>query len=189
MPSSLVRHEMFARAAALTGLLAALLAAPIPLAAGTGVPASETASRLAVYAMKKGLDTGDLWGDALASKDFAEVALTKADAAKAKDLLWDRHARQITKDREAEINDGKLVIGSHTMPIYLKTFGTEPKEGWSLWISMHGGGGAPKAVNDSQWENQKRLYRLEEGIYAVPRARPTTGTSGTNRTSTSSSTA
>jgi dienelactone hydrolase len=35
---------------------------------------------------------------------------------------------------------------------------------------MHGGGGAPKAVNDSQWENQKRLYTLEEGVYVVPRA-------------------
>ncbi|MFM9118192.1 MAG: dienelactone hydrolase family protein, partial [Planctomycetota bacterium] len=36
--------------------------------------------------------------------------------------------------------------------------------------SMHGGGGAPKAVNDSQWENQKRLYTLKEGVYVVPRA-------------------
>lgn len=35
---------------------------------------------------------------------------------------------------------------------------------------MHGGGGAPKAVNDRQWENQKRLYQLNEGIYLVPRA-------------------
>jgi hypothetical protein len=37
-------------------------------------------------------------------------------------------------------------------------------------FSMHGGGGAPKAVNDSQWENQKRLYTLKEGVYVVPRA-------------------
>jgi hypothetical protein len=170
MPSSLAPHEMFARAAALAGLLAALLTAPIALAAGTSAPVNETASRLAVYALKNGLDQGELWGDALASKDFAQVALTKADAARAKDMLWQRHSRQIAKDREAEIKNGKLEIGKHSMPIFLKTFGTEPKEGWSLWISLHGGGGAPKAVNDSQWENQKRLYRLEEGIYAVPRA-------------------
>ena len=61
-------------------------------------------------------------------------------------------------------------MASATMPFFLKTFGKQPKEGWSLWISMHGGGGAPKAVNDQQWENQKRLYRLEEGIYVAPRA-------------------
>jgi hypothetical protein len=35
---------------------------------------------------------------------------------------------------------------------------------------MHGGGGAPAKVNDSQWENQKKLYRLEEGVYVAPRA-------------------
>jgi len=37
-------------------------------------------------------------------------------------------------------------------------------------ISMHGGGGAPTKVNNQQWENQKKLYRLEEGVYVVPRA-------------------
>ena len=35
---------------------------------------------------------------------------------------------------------------------------------------MHGGGGAPPRVNDRQWENQKRLYKLPEGVYLVPRA-------------------
>jgi hypothetical protein len=35
---------------------------------------------------------------------------------------------------------------------------------------MHGGGNAPARVNDSQWRNQIRLYRPEEGIYVAPRA-------------------
>ena len=51
-----------------------------------------------------------------------------------------------------------------------KTFGERPRGGHSLWISLHGGGGAPKRVNDQQWENQKKLYTLEEGIYLAPRA-------------------
>ena len=55
------------------------------------------------------------------------------------------------------------------MPIFLTTFGKEPKDGWSLWISMHGGGNAPSRVNDQQWENQKHLYKLDEGIYVAPR--------------------
>src|SRR5690606_6946618 len=29
---------------------------------------------------------------------------------------------------------------------------------------------APAAVNDGQWENQKHLYSLKEGIYVAPRA-------------------
>jgi poly(3-hydroxybutyrate) depolymerase len=35
---------------------------------------------------------------------------------------------------------------------------------------MHGGGGAPARVNDRQWENQKRLYRVPKGVYLAPRA-------------------
>ncbi len=56
------------------------------------------------------------------------------------------------------------------MPFFSKTFGEKPKGGRSLWISLHGGGGAPKRVNDQQWENQKKLYTVEEGVYLAPRA-------------------
>ena len=56
------------------------------------------------------------------------------------------------------------------MPYFYKTFGEKPARGRSLYISMHGGGGAPPAVNDQQWENQKGLYELEEGVYLAPRA-------------------
>ena len=115
------------------------------------------------------------------------MALTKEDTAKAHELLWQHHAAQIARERKDEIGKGAITLGTHKMPLHLKTFGVEPKEGWSLWISMHGGGGAPKAVNDQQWENQKRLYRLEEGIYVAPRGRPIIGTCGTSPTLTISS--
>jgi pimeloyl-ACP methyl ester carboxylesterase len=35
---------------------------------------------------------------------------------------------------------------------------------------MHGGGGAPAAVNHQQWQNQIRLYAPPEGIVVAPRA-------------------
>ncbi|MDY4043446.1 MAG: hypothetical protein SOY65_06510 [Marinifilaceae bacterium] len=34
------------------------------------------------------------------------------------------------------------------MPILYRTFGESPADGRSLYISMHGGGNAPKALND-----------------------------------------
>ncbi|MGV8879635.1 MAG: hypothetical protein ACOH2A_11455 [Sphingobacteriaceae bacterium] len=40
----------------------------------------------------------------------------------------------------------------------------------SLYISLHGGGNAAPAVNDQQWENQKKLYTPAEGVYLAPRA-------------------
>ena len=56
------------------------------------------------------------------------------------------------------------------MPILYRTFGESPAEGRSLYISMHGGGNAPKALNDQQWKNQIYLYTPKEGVYIAPRA-------------------
>jgi len=63
-----------------------------------------------------------------------------------------------------------VVQGDLKMPYTIKVFGQEPNDGRSMWISMHGGGNAPKTLNDSQWENQKVLYQPKEGIYVCPRA-------------------
>jgi predicted esterase len=65
---------------------------------------------------------------------------------------------------------GVIQIGELKMPFSYKIFGEKPATGRSLYISMHGGGGAPKRVNDGQWENQKKLYQLDEGVYVAPRA-------------------
>jgi pimeloyl-ACP methyl ester carboxylesterase len=51
-----------------------------------------------------------------------------------------------------------------------KTSGEAPQDGRSLWISLHGGGNAPTALNDQQWRNQFQLYEPAEGIYVAPRA-------------------
>lgn len=106
----------------------------------------------------------------VAAKPFASVALTKEDAAAARELLWKAHAKAIEKDRAGEVRDKLLKDGKQEMPYFVKSFGKKPAAGWSLWISLHGGGGAPKQVNDQQWGNQKGLYTLEEGLYVAPRA-------------------
>jgi hypothetical protein len=106
----------------------------------------------------------------LEKASFAGVPLSKADAAEAAKLLWEDHVAQVRQSREAEMKARELTLGKHKMPFWYHIFGDKPAGGRSLYISMHGGGGAPKRVNDRQWENQKRLYRLEEGVYVAPRA-------------------
>jgi poly(3-hydroxybutyrate) depolymerase len=106
----------------------------------------------------------------IASADFATIPLTKADAASARELLYKACTEQVRKDRERELAAGALKDGDLPMPFVIREFGEAPKAGHSIWISLHGGGGAPKQVNDAQWENQKRLYALEEGFYVAPRA-------------------
>jgi poly(3-hydroxybutyrate) depolymerase len=106
----------------------------------------------------------------LSKEPFAVIPLTGEDAARAEKLLWQDHVRRIRDTRADEMKTRELSHGGLKMPFYYKIFGDKPKNGRSMYISMHGGGGAPRAVNNQQWKNQKRLYRLEEGVYVAPRA-------------------
>jgi predicted esterase len=140
-----------------------LLAAPLSAA-------DEAKSAAAVKELAAALDAKPAALADLADKPFAAVPLTKADAQTARDLLWRAHAAAVRKDRTAEVKNLLLKEGKLEMPFFYKTFGKKPDGGRSLYISLHGGGGAPAQVNDQQWENQKGLYTVEEGIYLAPRA-------------------
>lgn len=69
-----------------------------------------------------------------------------------------------------EYNSKSITRGTYTMRFDWKIFGNEPSDGRSMYISLHGGGGTTSEANDSQWENQKRLYQPAEGVYLCPRA-------------------
>ena len=73
--------------------------------------------------------------------------------------------------RRAILDSGELVLEGHTMPFTVVYYGSRPKNGYSLFIGLHGGGGCPKAVNDGQYNNHKHLYRFPDGVvWLVPRA-------------------
>ncbi len=132
--------------------------------------APETAkSTAALESLKAALAANPPLAD-VATKAFASTPLSKADAAAAREMLWKAHVASIKKDRGGEVKDKLIKDGKLEMPYAFKSFGKKPAGGRSLWISMHGGGGAPKEVNDQQWNNQKGLYQPEEGLYLAPRA-------------------
>jgi poly(3-hydroxybutyrate) depolymerase len=99
-----------------------------------------------------------------------QAALTKSEAARAVELLAADRLAFLALDRAGEMDAKAITIGDKTLRWLAKSFGEAPTNGRSLWISMHGGGGAPAAVNDQQWTNQIRLYEPAEGIYVAPRA-------------------
>ncbi|MDP6930349.1 MAG: transglutaminase domain-containing protein [Planctomycetota bacterium] len=105
-----------------------------------------------------------------AAYDWARVELSAAQAAAARTALWDDHAARIRTQRKAEMKARSLELDERTMPFWYAIYGDKPAAGRSLWISLHGGGGTTKKINDGQWENQKRLYRPAEGVYLAPRA-------------------
>lgn len=96
--------------------------------------------------------------------------LTADEASKYEQVLltaWKDSVRNVVSD---VFNSKKLTIGSNTMPIHWSIFGNKPSDGYALFISLHGGGGAPSELNDQQWENQKRLYHPQNAVYLCPRA-------------------
>jgi poly(3-hydroxybutyrate) depolymerase len=84
--------------------------------------------------------------------------------------LWADFAQRIRADRALEMQDRVLTQGEYKMRFAYRVLGDAPRDGRSLFISMHGGGNAPTRVNDRQWENQKELYTPDEGVYVAPRA-------------------
>lgn len=132
-----------------------------------------TASRSAVADLRRfitGAPADRAIAASVAEQSFASVALSKADASTARDILWNAMAAQQRAERQREIASGIIEVDGARLPIWFKTFGQPPTGGHSLFISMHGGGGAPSEVNDQQWKNQQRLYEPSEGIYVAPRA-------------------
>jgi len=128
------------------------------------------ASMHAVAQLKTFLKTAANQRPPLAEQGFATVALTKEHAKEAELLLRKDHVERIKRTRADEMKSRVLADGDLRMPFHYTISGKKPKNGRGLYISMHGGGGAPKQVNDRQWENQKRLYQVPEGVYLAPRA-------------------
>lgn len=96
--------------------------------------------------------------------------LDRATAASALRLVTEDKLRETISGRRGEIDAKIIRLDGKAMRWESRTFGDAPFGRRSLWISLHGGGNAPKEVNDQQWANQIRLYQPTEGIYLAPRA-------------------
>lgn len=129
-----------------------------------------TRSASAISALGQALKRSPNSLDPFLKTDLAATPLTKDDAKSAEDLIQAWVTGHIRVERVAEMKKRVMTLGQLSMPFFYRSFGKKPKTGWSLYISMHGGGKTTARVNDLQWENQKRLYQLKEGIYLAPRA-------------------
>lgn len=106
----------------------------------------------------------------LNQQPWATVTLNPKQVAAAIEMFWDDRTEQLKEDRAQEWEEKKIQIDDLEMKFDYKTFGDPGPNGRRLYISMHGGGGAPARVNEQQWRNQIRLYEPAEGIYLAPRA-------------------
>jgi pimeloyl-ACP methyl ester carboxylesterase len=73
---------------------------------------------------------------------------------------WESFKAAPVHDSLKQDFDAKQVrFENYTSPYTVKFVGERPTNGWALFIAMHGGGGAPKAVNDEQWEEMQTHYK------------------------------
>lgn len=109
-----------------------------------------------------------------AEQSFAQTSLNQVTATRVEELLWGDYEQRLTETARADHDLGEITVGETTMRYRCFEHGSRPDQGWTLYLSMHGGGGAPAQVNDQQWSNQQRLYDstglIQEGLYCAPRA-------------------
>ena len=99
-----------------------------------------------------------------------EMSLSRYEAESARERVVSEWRKKQAELLRHNVETKCIEQGDLRLRYDIKVFGEEPSDGRSLWISMHGGGNAPTALNDSQWENQKILYQPTEGLYVAPRA-------------------
>jgi poly(3-hydroxybutyrate) depolymerase len=149
-----------------------------PPAADAGAADAQPGSASALAQLEQYLAMPRASRPALAEQPFARVALTRADATSAGQRLWDDFAKFVREERKGEVGATASVarsisLNGKTLRYYQAKTGAEPAGGRSLFISMHGGGNAPAATNDSQWRNQIALvegYAPKDAIWIAPRA-------------------
>ena len=106
----------------------------------------------------------------LLSLSLSAQNLTRAQAEQEARTLTTQWLADTKATYQTAWQTQRLIIGTKIMPFWYTTYGTKPADGYSLFISLHGGGNAPTQLNDSQWENQKQLYRPQNSVYLAPRA-------------------
>ena len=75
-------------------------------------------------------------------------------------VAWDAYrAAPIHAVAKTNFDAHIVTFEQYTSPYTVKAVGTRPANGWPLFIAMHGGGGAPKEVNDSQWKHMQIYYK------------------------------
>ena len=108
-----------------------------------------------------------------ALSSVAAAQLTQEEAEKAVDTTY----RALAKERSLKMKEVKkgfqyfeIKAAGKTLRCAGKLYGEAESGKRALFISMHGGGGAPARVNTQQWNNQIGLYTPKEGWYIAPRA-------------------
>jgi transglutaminase-like putative cysteine protease/predicted esterase len=87
-------------------------------------------------------------------------AVLWSNDAEVRQLVWKAYqSAPIHEELKKDFETDQVRYQKHESAYKVRKVGKRPANGWPLVIAMHGGGGAPKEVNDSQWQIMQRYYR------------------------------
>ena len=86
-------------------------------------------------------------------------ALLLANESGVRAAAWSAWKKTPHEAEKADFQANRVRFGQYESPYVVREVGTRPAGGWPLFIAMHGGGGAPKEVNDSQYAGMQRHYK------------------------------
>ena len=96
--------------------------------------------------------------------------LSLSEAEKIEKNIYNDFKKEIIVTRSGEMEDRVIELKDKKIKFDIKHFGEQGEDGWSLFISLHGGGGTTESENNRLWNRHKTLYELENGILFTPRS-------------------
>jgi hypothetical protein len=80
-------------------------------------------------------------------------------------IVWKAYQNApIHAEAKKDFDKNQVRYEKHLSPYTVKKVGKRPAKGWPLFIAMHGGGGVPKQINDSQWDHMKIYYKDQKSV-------------------------
>jgi predicted esterase len=108
----------------------------------------------------RGAWSNPLWGTGIRPPFQGIEHLATSRPEDVRRVIWDAYrASPIHAAQRKAFEANRVRAGEYESPFTMKTIGKRPDNGWPLVIAMHGGGGAPQEVNDSQWRHMQVYYR------------------------------
>jgi len=96
--------------------------------------------------------------------------LSLSEAEKIEKNIYNDFKKEIIVTRSGEMEGRVIELKDKKIKFDIKHFGEQGEDGWSLFISLHGGGGTTESENNRLWNRHKTLYELEDGILFTPRS-------------------
>ena len=103
-------------------------------------------------------------------QDSVAKPLSQSEALNQANQGYNALKSNLAMERKNEMKYREITLNDVKMKFDLKYYGEKPKEGWSLYFSLHGGGQTEPAVNEKQWVRHQTLYKVNEGIVFIPRS-------------------